>query len=77
MAVDSPLTDSHSLRNKLRNPEALDESHRASAQHIEAIQRRRKITFDKRQKIPTLRLGMMVLFQNAQKLDLLSKFDVV
>ncbi|OAE34845.1 hypothetical protein AXG93_2528s2130 [Marchantia polymorpha subsp. ruderalis] len=45
-----------------------------SAQHIEAIQRRRKITFDKKHKKRTLRLGIMVMLQDARKLDFPGKF---
>jgi hypothetical protein len=77
VAVNSRLTDNQSLKSRLASLEAFDESHRASAQHIEAIQRRRKITFDKKHKIRTLRPGMMVIFQDARKLDFPGKFDVV
>jgi hypothetical protein len=71
------LTDSQSLKNKLTTLEELDERRRMGAQHIEAIQRRRKITFDKRHKKRALRLGMMVLIQDTRKLEFLGKFDAV
>jgi hypothetical protein len=48
-----------------------------AAQHIEAIQRRRKITFDKWHKKRALRPRMMVMIQNARILEFLGKFDVV
>lgn len=48
-----------------------------SAQHIEAIQRRRKITFDKKHKKRTLRPGMMVMLQDGRKLEFPGKFDAV
>ena len=47
VAVKTRLTDSQSLRTRLTTLEELDERRRMSAQHIKAIQRRRKITFDK------------------------------
>ena len=47
------------------------------AQHIEAIQRRRKITFDTHHKRKVLRPGMMVLIQDARKLEFPGKFDAV
>ena len=77
VAVDSRLTDSQSLRNRLRTLEEFDVRRRIGTQHIEAIQRRRKITFDKRYKKRTLRPGMMVLLQDARKLEFPVKFDVV
>ena len=76
VAIGSFLTESQSLRNRLTDLEELDERRRMAAQHIEAIQRR-KITFDKRHKKRALRLGMMVMIQNARKLDFLGKFDAV
>lgn len=45
--VESRFTESRSLRNRLITLEALDESLRMNNQHIEAIQRQRKMTFDK------------------------------
>ena len=46
--VGTRLNDSQSLTNKLTDLEDLDEKRRRAAQHIEAIRRRRKIIFDKR-----------------------------
>ena len=48
IAVNSRLTDSQSLRIRLTDLEELDERRRMAAQHIEVIQQRRKIIFDKR-----------------------------
>ena len=42
VAIDSHLTESQSLRNKLTDLEELNERRRMAAQHIEAIQRRKK-----------------------------------
>jgi hypothetical protein len=50
VAVDSRLTNKQSLKDRLVSLKALDESCRISAQHIESIQRRRKITLDKKYK---------------------------
>ncbi|PTQ27291.1 hypothetical protein MARPO_0207s0002 [Marchantia polymorpha] len=77
VAVQSRLTNSQSLRNRLTTLEELDERRRMSAQHIEAIQRRRKITFDKKHKKRTLRPGMMVMLQDGRKLEFPGKFDEV
>ena len=77
VAVNSRLTDNQSLRHRLTTLEELDERRRMSAQHIEAIQRRRKITFDKRHKKRALTPGMMVMIQDARKLDFPGKFDAV
>lgn len=77
VAVNSRLTNSQSFRNRLTTLEALNNSRRMSAQHIKAIQRWKKITFDERHKTWTLRPGMMVLLQDARKLDFPSKFEAV
>jgi hypothetical protein len=66
-----------SLRNRLTTLEELDERRRMGTQHIETIQRRRKIVFDKWHKKRALRPGMMVLIQDARKLEFPGKFDAV
>ena len=65
------------MRNRLTDLEELDKRRRVTAQHIEAIQRRRKITFDKCRKKRALQPCMMVMIQNAKKLDFPGKFDTV
>ena len=77
VAIDSRLTESQSLKNKLTDLEELDERMRMTTQHIEMIQRPRKITFDKRHKKRALRPVMMVMIQDARKLDFPGKFDAV
>ena len=77
VAIESRLTEKQSLRNRLTNLEELDERRRAAAQHIKAIQRRRKFIFDKRHKRRALQPGMMVMIQDAQKLEFPGKFDAV
>jgi hypothetical protein len=46
-------------------------------QDIEAIQRRRKHTFDKQHKKRALEPGMMVMIQDARKFEFPAKFDAV
>lgn len=77
IAVDSRLTDRQSLKTRLYELKALDESRRRGAQHIEAIQRRCKVVFDKRNKTRVLQPGMLVLLQDARKIDFPSKFDAI
>jgi hypothetical protein len=66
-----------SLVERLLMLESLDETRRASAQHVETIQRRRKLAFDKRHKTRTLLPGMLVMLQDARKIDFPGKFDAV
>jgi len=66
-----------SLIHRLACLEQLDEMRRTSAQHIEAIQRRRKITFDKKHKARILSLGMFVLLQDARRLEFPGKFNAL
>ena len=66
-----------SLKNRLTDLEELDEKKRRAAQHIEAIQRRRKITFGKRNKKRALQKCMMVMIQDVKKLNFPIKFDAV
>ena len=77
VAVGTRLTNSQSLRNRLTDLKELDERRRVVAQHIKAIQRRRKITFDKRHKKRTLHPCMMVIIYDARKLNFPGKFDAV
>ena len=77
IAIGTRLTTEQSLKNRLTDLEELDERRRMAAQHIEAIQRRRKRTFDKRHKKQALQLGMMVMIQDARKLESPAKFDAV
>ena len=77
VAVNTRLTYEKSLRSRLTNLEALDKRRRMAAQHIEAIQCRRKRIFDKRHKKRALQPGMMVMIQDARKLEFSAKFDAV
>lgn len=77
IAVNERLTLAPSLRVRLELLEGLDEARRASAQHVEAIQRRRKLAFDKRHKTRSLLPGMLVMLQDARKIDFPGKFDAV
>lgn len=77
VGVELHLTDSLSLKNMLTTFEKLDERRRMGAQYIKAIQRQSKTTFDKRHKTRTLKPCMMVLLQDARKLEFPGKFDAV
>ena len=77
IAVNERLTMAPSLVERLLMLESLDEVRRASAQHVEAIQRRRKLAFDKRHKKRSLVPGMLVMLQDARKIDFPGKFDAV
>ncbi len=77
VAVSSRVPVKQSLRNRLTDLEELDERRRVAAQHIEAFQRRRKKIFDKRNKKRALEPSMLVMIQNAQKMDILGKFDAL
>ena len=77
VAVGRRLNDSQSLRNRLTTLEELDERRRRAAQNIEAIQRQKKIIFDKRHKKRALQPRMMVMLQDGKKKDFPGKFDAV
>ena len=77
VVIGPRLTENQFLRNKQTDLEELDEKRRMAVQHIEAIQRRRKIIFDKCHKNRVLRSRMMVMIQDANKLKFLGKFDAL
>ena len=77
VAMAARLPMARSLQVRLESLEGLDEARRMSAQNMEAIQRRRKISFDKRNRIRALRPGMLILLQDARKLDFPGKFDAL
>lgn len=72
VVIGPRLTENQFLRNKQTDLEELDEKRRMAVQHIEAIQRRRKIIFDKCHKNKVLRSRMMVMIQDAKKLKFLA-----
>ena len=77
VAVKSRFPVKQSLRNRLTELEELDERRRVAAQNIEAIQRQRKLTFDKRHKKWALEPCMLVMIQDARKKDFPAKFDAL
>ena len=77
VAVSSRLSVKQSLRNRLTDLEELDGRRRVAAQHIEAIPRRRKIIFDKRNNKRALEPGMMVMMLDARKMDFPGKFNTL
>ena len=58
VAVGTRINDSHFLKNRLTDLEELDEKRQRAVQHIEAIQRMKKIIFDKCNKNKALQPGM-------------------
>jgi len=77
IAIDERLDDTDSLPEHLKQLEALSEVRRLSVQHVETIQRCRKIAFDKQNKVQVLQLGMWVMVQDARKLEFPGKFDTL
>ena len=77
VAIGARFIESQSLKNRLTDLDELDERRRMAAQHIEEIQRRRKIIFDKRHKKRALQPGMMVMIQDTRRLEFPGKFDAV
>ena len=77
VAVRARLPVKESLRNRLTELDELDERRQVAVQYIEAIQRRRKIIFDKRNKKRTLEPGMLVMMQGGRKMDFPGKFDAL
>ena len=75
--MEHRLDDSQSLKEWLARLEALNEGRQLATQHVETIQRRRKVAFDKRQHKRILLPGMWVMVQDARKLEFLAKFDVL
>ena len=77
VAVRTRLNDNESLRNRLGDLEELDEKRPRAAQPMEAIQRRRKIIFDKHHKQRALQRVMLVMLQDEKNKDFPGKFDAV
>jgi hypothetical protein len=77
IAIDERLDESQSLKDRLERLEGLNEARRLSAQHIEAMQQRHKVQFDKKHKFRTLVPGMLVMLQDARKLEFPSNFDAL
>jgi hypothetical protein len=49
IAMEHRLDDSQSLKDRLARLEALNEGCQLATQHVETIQQRQKVAFDKRQ----------------------------
>ena len=77
VAASSRLLVNQSLRNRLTDLEEFDERRRVAAQQFQAIQRQRKIIFDKWNKKNALKPCMMVMMQDARKLDFSGKFNAL
>jgi hypothetical protein len=77
VAINERLDTSKSLKDRLERLEALSEARRFSAQHVETIQRRRKVAFDRRNKVRIFKPDMWVMVQDARKVDFPGKFDAL
>lgn len=77
IAMNAHMSTNQSLKERLERLEALDEARMISTQHVEAIQRRKKVAFDKRHKVRILQPGMLILLQDARRLDFPGKFDAL
>ncbi len=71
------MDESQSLKDRLERLEGLNEARQLNAQHIETMQRRHEVQFDKRHKFRTFTPGMLVMLQNARKFEFPSKFDAL
>jgi hypothetical protein len=77
IAIDSRWPVTESIRDRVLMLEGLSEARRLSAQHIETVQRRKKVAFDKCHKNRTLNPGTMVMLQDGKKLEFPGKFDAI
>ncbi len=77
IAINERLDESQSLKDRLDQLEGLNEARQLNAQHIKTMQRRCKVQFDKRHKSRTLVPSMLVMLQDARKLEFLGKFDAL
>ena len=77
LAIGERLDTTESLKNRLTKLEALNKSRQLASQHMEVTQRRRKVAFDKSNKVRVLKLSMWVMVQNARRLEFPAKFDVL
>ena len=55
LAIGERLDTTESLKNRLTELEALNENRQLASQHMEVIQRRRKVAFDKSNKVRVLK----------------------
>ena len=77
LAIGERLDTTESLKNRLIELEALTENRLLASQHMEVTQRRRKVAFDKSNKVRVLKPGMWVMVQDARRLEFPAKFDAL
>ena len=58
LAISERLDTSESLKARLTDLEALNESHQLASQHVEVTQRRYKVAFDNSNKVRMLKPGI-------------------
>ena len=77
LAIGERLDTTESLKNRVTELEALTENRLLASQHMEVTQRRRKVAFDKSNKVRVLKPGMWVMVQDARRLEFPAKFDAL
>ena len=77
LAIGERLDTTESLTNRLTELEALNESRQLASQHMEVTQRRRKVAFDKSNKVRVLKPSTWVMVQDARRLEFPAKFDAL
>ena len=77
LAIGERLDTTESLKNRLTELEALNENRQLASQHMEVNQRRRKVAFDKSNKVRVLKPGMWMMVQDARRLEFPAKFDAL
>ena len=77
IAVEERLDASKSIEHRLEVLEGLSAARMLSAHYVETPQRRRKMTFDKKQMIRTFKVGQWVLLRDDRHKDFMGKFDAL
>ena len=70
IAISERLDTSESLKARLTGLEALNESRQLASQHVEVTQRRRKVAFDKSNKVRMLKPSMWVMIHKGWNFQL-------
>ena len=77
LATGERLDACESLKSRLAELEALNESRQLASQHMEVTQRRHKVAFDKSNKVWIMEPNMWVMVQDAQRLEFPAKSDAL
>ena len=77
LTIGERLDTSESLKNRLVELQALNESCMLASQHMKVTQRRCKVAFDKSNKVRVLKPGIWEMVQDTQRLEFPTKFDAL